>query len=73
MGICGSNMRLSDPGEAVAPPDELKESAAQVWCRRHEDCVGSCCACNVVFTIFQRAIVTLFDHAGSQADHVGER
>jgi hypothetical protein len=36
MGICGSNMRLSDPGEVVVPPDELKDSAAKVRFQHHK-------------------------------------
>ena len=30
MGICGSKTSLSDPGEVVMPPDELKQTAVQV-------------------------------------------
>jgi hypothetical protein len=35
MGICGSNMRLSDPGDVVVKPDELKESTAKVVAQQH--------------------------------------
>ena len=74
MGICGSNMRLSDPGEAVEPPDELKESAAQVCCQRHSDCVGSLCACTVIqlppCSIMQVPKQTMSVSASSTADMV---